>query len=85
MKCIYVAALLRNSRQVRVNVCVCAVTQLVEVEEQLLAKRIEMGGINGPLHHRLRLIKRRDQLERKEHVVCCSRERYSWSFPMLKY
>ena len=43
--------------------------QLSEVEQQLLEKRIEMGGIYGPLHHRLKLMKRREQLERKENMV----------------
>ena len=45
------------------------VQQLAEVEDQLFVKRQEMGGIYGPLDHRLRLMKRRDQLERKENVV----------------
>jgi len=43
--------------------------QLAEVDEKLLAKRIEMGGIYGPLEHRLKLMKRRDHLERRENVV----------------
>jgi len=42
---------------------------LAEVEQQLLAKRIEMGGIFGPLDQRLKLMKRRDHLLRKENVV----------------
>ena len=49
--------------------CGWSVYQLAEVEEQLFAKRIEMGGIFGPLEHRLKLMKRRDHLERKENVV----------------
>jgi len=48
---------------------VCVVCQLAEVDEQLLAKRIEMGGIYGPLEHRLKLMKKRDHLERRENVV----------------
>jgi len=35
-----------------------------------MAKRIEMGGIYGPLQQRLRLMKRRDHLEKTENSVC---------------
>ena len=43
--------------------------QLAEVEDQLFAKRVEMGGIHGPLEHRLKLMKRRDHLEKRENQV----------------
>jgi len=47
------------------------VYQLVQIEDKLLTRRKEMGGIYGPLEHRLKLMKRRDHLERKENVVRC--------------
>jgi len=60
------------------------VIQLDEVDAQLLAKRIEMGGIYGPLHHRLKLMRRRDQLQKKENVVCTIMGRVQWRSKALR-
>jgi len=67
-KCIVIIILVAA---LRVNFAGCwvIVWQLAEVDDQLFTKRKEMGGIYGPLDHRLRLMKRRDHLERKENQV----------------